>query len=441
VILDSATLRDLDVVSASTTGGPTLLGLVDRTRTRIGREHLRRHLTAPPHAVEAILARQHAHRSLAAEASRYRAILDRVDLDAIERYLRSNWQLPDARRGLTWFAGGFWRPEWYQQYLTEIGQGRTRIIALLDAANELRMQLGAVDPALLRDVSARLTTQLAARDVLDLLALAHRGSASTHEAFDQLARGRGMTPLIDIVDSFGSIEAMWSLATATVEHEWCYPRPGSSLNITGLFHPFLGPHAVRNDLQLDDAVRVCFVTGPNMAGKSTFLKAMATAVLLAHCGCGVPAAAMEFPPVGTIFSSVQITDNLSAGESFYLAEVRRMRALAVALRDNGSAVAVIDEPFRGTNVHDAADATLAVITRLAAHPRMTVMIASHLAEIVPAVVGDPRVRLLHFAADVIADEPRFDYQLRPGMSTQRLGMTLLKQEQVLDLLEQASATG
>ena len=231
---------------------------------------------------------------------------------------------------------------------------------------------------------------------------------------------------------------MWSIAAATHEHGWSYPRPGPRLSVTGLFHPFLGQSAVRNDLQLGDDVRICFVTGPNMAGKSTFLKAVATATLLAHCGCGVPASAMEFPVVGTLFLSVQMTDNLRAGESFYLAEVRRMRALAVALNDHGSAIAVIDEPFRGTNVHDAAEATLAVITRLVAHPHAVVFIASHLAEVVPAISADPRVRLLHFAADVARGEPQFDYQLRPGISTQRLGMTLLRQEQVLELLERSA---
>jgi DNA mismatch repair ATPase MutS len=177
-----------------------------------------------------------------------------------------------------------------------------------------------------------------------------------------------------------------------------------------------------------------------MAGKSTFLKAIAVAVLLAHAGCGVPATSMEFLPVGTVFTSVHIVGNLNAGESFYLAEVRRIRVLATALADHESAVAVIDEPFRGTNVHDAAEATLAVITRLAAHPAALVFVASHVAEVVPAIAGDPRIALFHFAADVTADQPRFDHRLREGVSSQRLGMTLLRQEGVLNLLERSANT-
>jgi DNA mismatch repair ATPase MutS len=232
---------------------------------------------------------------------------------------------------------------------------------------------------------------------------------------------------------------MWSIGVATAENGWSYPTTGTRLQARGLVHPFLRGDGVSNDIDLNDAVRVCFVTGPNMAGKSTFLKAVAIALLLGHIGCGVPARSMEFRPVGTLFSSVQIADNLSAGESFYLAEVRRIRSLAAALREHGSLVAVIDEPFRGTNVHDAAEATLAVISRLLEHDGALVFVASHLAEIVPAFVNDRRVRLLHFAADVSSDEPAFDYRLREGISTQRLGMVLLKREGVLELLEPAEA--
>jgi DNA mismatch repair ATPase MutS len=141
-----------------------------------------------------------------------------------------------------------------------------------------------------------------------------------------------------------------------------------------------------------------------------------------------------FLDASAAFSSLQITDNMSAGESFYLAEVRRIKAFAAVLHDEAAMLAVVDEPFRGTNVHDAAEATLAVITRLAGHPRVLIFVASHIAEIAPGMARDPRIRLLHFAADTANGQPAGEYLLREGVSTQRLGMTLLRQEQVLDLL-------
>lgn len=437
--LDPATLHDLDVLSTSTLRGPTLLGLVDRTRSRAGREALRQRLVGPSDSAEGILALQCAHQSLAANAASYRAILDRTDTDAAERYLDSSWQLPSARPVHTRFVDGLWRPRWFRDYLREIGSGQFRIVTLLRAAGDLSSKLSTANAESLQELGARLAALLSAREAQRLLGLGTHQSTSGQVAFDQLARDAAKPLLLEIIGYLGTVEAMWSFGVATAEHGWSYPRPAAQLRTVGLFHPFLGRSAVANDLHLDHQTRVCFVTGPNMAGKSTFLKAVGVAVLLAHAGCGVPAASMEFATVRTIFSSVQIVDNLSAGESFYLAEVRRIRSLAAALRDNRSAVAVLDEPFRGTNVHDAAEATLAVISRLVSHPEALVFVASHLAEVVPSVVDDPRVCLLHFSADVTGERPVFDYQLRRGLSSQRLGMTLLKQEGVLELLEPSSS--
>ncbi len=275
---------------------------------------------------------------------------------------------------------------------------------------------------------------LEAPNVQELIRLSSRSSVGARTAFDQLARGSAKDQLTELVEAVGAVEAMWSVGVATLEHGWSYPRPSSHFSADGLYHPFLGASSVQNTVDLDHAVRVCFVTGPNMAGKSTFLKAVALSMLLGHVGAGVPAKSLEFSPAGTIFSSVNISENLAAGESFYLGEVRRIRALALSLQ-GGSAFAILDEPLRGTNVHDAAEATLAIITRLAARNGVLVLVASHLAEVVPALRDDPRVRLLHFAADTSGEQPRFDYRLRDGMSAQRLGMTLLRQEQVLTLLD------
>jgi DNA mismatch repair ATPase MutS len=334
-------------------------------------------------------------------------------------------------------GGGLWRGVWYRQYLQDVASGQARVHSLLAAAGELGRRLSAADAAVLQDLGARIAALLSRPAALELTRLATSSTSAARLAFDQLARDGAKPLLSDVVECLGTLEAMWSLAVATVEHAWSYPRPSSHFSVQGLFHPFLGDKAVPNDLRLDDRVRVCFITGPNMAGKSTFLKAIALAILLGHAGCGVPAASLEFPVVGTVFSSVQIADSLSAGESFYLAEVRRIRALAVALHEHKSAVAVVDEPFRGTNVHDAAEATLAVITRLADHPASVVFVASHIGEVVPSIIDDSRICLLHFAADITADQPRFDYRLRAGVSAQRLGMTLLKQERVLELLERS----
>ena len=435
MLIDAATLHDLDVLNASTPRGRTLWSLVDRTRSPAGREHLRRSLIAPGHTAADIVQRQRAHQALTRDLDGYGRLLDAIGADGVERYLGATWQLPWAQPAL---AGvGLWRPAWFKEYLRAIDDGRTRVLAALDAAAALRDRLAATDGELLQGVAATLTSALASPPVRQLRALAHGRSASARMAFDGVARDTGRPILAALLDAIGAVDAMWSLAAATAARNWSYPRPSTRLAVEGLYNPFLDPGqgGVANDLRLHDGTRVCVVTGPNMAGKSTFLRAIAIAVLLAHAGCGVPALSMEFPAVATIFSSVQITDDLAAGESFYLAEVRRIRALAVALHEHRSMLAVLDEPFRGTNVHDATEASLGVITRLVAHPDALVFVATHLAEVATALRDDSRVQFLCFSADLAGDRPVFDYRLREGVSTQRLGMTLLRQERVLELLE------
>jgi DNA mismatch repair protein MutS len=429
MFLDADTLHDLEILPNVASRGTTVWALIDRTTTRVGRAALQRRLHEVPQTAADIIERQHAHQAIASDPRLYRMLLDRSAPDAVEEYLNVSWQLP---ADMEWSV---WRRRWYRDYLRDVEYGRQRVRNLLSAAADLRDSLNANESTLLQKIAHRLSDLLNTPAIGDLLRLSTSTSSGARRAFDQRARYDGKAIIVSVLDCIGEVEAFWSIATATIEQGWTYPRPGARLAISEIFHPFLGQRSVRNDLDIAKDVRVCFITGPNMAGKTTFMKAVAIAVFLAHIGCGVPAAAMEFPVVGTIFSSIDISDNLNAGESFYLVEVRRIRALAMALSEHGSGLAVIDEPFRGTNVHDATEATTATVTRLAALPVGVVLVASHVAEVVAAIGDSPGILLIHFSAEILNDQPRFDYKLRGGVSTQRLGMTLLKQERVLELLE------
>jgi DNA mismatch repair protein MutS len=429
MFLDSGTLRDLEILPTATTRGMTVWQLIDRTRSRAGRDALRQRIAAAAQSEQDIVALQHAHQSIASGASSYRTVLVRSALDGVEEYLNGAWQLPaDMGRFV-------WRRRWHRDYLRDVELGQLRIRGLLVAAAELQQLLATTDSPVLATLAHQISSLLDTSHARNLLRLSSKESSGDRRAFDQMARDRGKAVLSGLIECLGKVESLWSVATATLEHGWSYPRPARRLAVCGLFHPFLGPLSVRNDLEIAPDVRVGFVTGPNMAGKTTFMKSVAVAVFLAHLGSGVPATSMEFPVVGTIFSSIDISDNLNAGESFYLAEVRRIRALAMALGEHRSGLAVIDEPFRGTNVHDATEATLAMLTRLAALPVGLVLVASHVSEVVSEIRDDPRILLIHFSADIMDDAPRFDYKLRDGVSTQRLGMTLLKQERVIESLE------
>jgi DNA mismatch repair ATPase MutS len=146
----------------------------------------------------------------------------------------------------------------------------------------------------------------------------------------------------------------------------------------GLYHPLIAD-AVKNPVCVDQPARLLFLTGPNMAGKTTYLRALGTALYLAHLGMGVPATNFSFSPCGVLISGIMVSDDVRRRISFFRAEALRIKAVAEAIARGHRVVALLDEPFKGTNVKDALDAFRSVLVRLASKPQMLVHcdIASH----------------------------------------------------------------
>ncbi|MGH7462633.1 MAG: MutS-related protein, partial [Longimicrobiales bacterium] len=205
----------------------------------------------------------------------------------------------------------------------------------------------------------------------------------------------------------------------------------------GIYHPFVDD-AVPNPLHVDQPKRLFFLTGPNMAGKTTYLRACGIAAYLAHLGMGVPARSFRFAPCESLFTSISLADNVREGISFFQAEALRMKTIARAVADGRRVIAFLDEPFMGTNVKDALDASRAVLTRLAHKEDSIFLVSSHLIELGEPLQETGRVDCHRFDANERGGRLEFDYLLRPGISTQRLGLRVLKEHGVFDLLDHDS---
>ena len=192
---------------------------------------------------------------------------------------------------------------------------------------------------------------------------------------------------------------------------------------------------MKNDVLFDDQQHLCFLTGPNMAGKSTCMKAFGVAVYLAHCGLPVPAARMELSVFKGLFTTINLSDNLSLGYSHYYNEVARVKYIVEQVRDLQNVVVVFDELFRGTNVKDAYDASCAVIGGLARLKYGVFMISTHIVEVAEFLKPFPSVCFRFFEIDMTTGEPRYTYCLREGVSDERIGMYILKKAGVVDLIE------
>lgn len=252
---------------------------------------------------------------------------------------------------------------------------------------------------------------------------------------DQLFRIRETEDVSRLLSLVYEIDVLVAMADCTKKHNLVLPTVDEGtmhVHAEGLVHPYvLG--AVANPVELDQQRRGLFLTGPNMAGKTTYLRAFATALYLAHLGMGVPASSYRFVPIEQLISSISLSDNLHSGVSYFRAEALRVKDVASAIMAGYRVVAIMDEPFKGTNVKDTLEASLEILTRFSAMSNLLFMFSSHQIELAEQLQGPLDFR--YFAAIETEERLRFDYRLRAGVSTQRIGMRVLREEGVFRLLD------
>jgi ABC-type multidrug transport system ATPase subunit len=213
---------------------------------------------------------------------------------------------------------------------------------------------------------------------------------------------------------------------------------GSNLNmhLKGIFHPLI-TSPVKNNISLDGNKHMCFLTGANMSGKSTFLKSVSLAIYLAHVGLPVPADSVRMSFFNGVLTTINLSDNIQQGYSHFYHEVKRVKQAAIEVNTSRRMLVVFDELFRGTNVKDAADASLMVSNALAEINDSICLISTHIIEI-----GDPLkqftgVDFKNFSVEWKEGIPTYDYLLRDGISAERLGLHIVKTEGIFSILEAA----
>jgi DNA mismatch repair ATPase MutS len=178
-----------------------------------------------------------------------------------------------------------------------------------------------------------------------------------------------------------------------------------------------------------------FLTGANMAGKSTFIKAVGVGVYLAHVGMGVPAQSMRLSVFDGLLSNIQVVDNIVKGESYFFNEVQRIRKTIEKISDGRKWLILIDELFKGTNVQDAMKCSTVVVEGLHKMKNTLFILSTHLYEIGESLRQYPNIQFRYFETEVKDDQLLFNYRLKEGISNDRLGYLILKKEGVVDLLE------
>lgn len=268
----------------------------------------------------------------------------------------------------------------------------------------------------------------------------HRVKFYHYEYFklDYYFRNIELNKVREILDIMYEIDAYKSISIASNKSGFTLPIITSSNNnfqIKGLFHPFL-ENPVDNDFEISEGKNICFLTGPNMAGKSTFLKSVGVSLYLSQIGFPVPAKYMKTSVFNGLLTTINLSDNINKGYSHFYSEVLRVKYVAERICQNGNIFIVFDELFRGTNVKDAFEASLSVIKAFSKLNKGAFAISTHIIEIADKLNVDS-VFYKYFEANLINDTPQYNYKLKDGVTDERIGMYILKKEKVIETIENA----
>jgi len=260
--------------------------------------------------------------------------------------------------------------------------------------------------------------------------------------YDYLLRGKATNELQRLCQLLYELDSCISVGNTANEKGFTWAETSEEsrcyLHIQNLYHPEL-TNPVSNTIHMDSSQNMFFLTGANMAGKSTFMKSVGIAIYLAHAGFPIPAQKMKFAVMDGMYTSINISDNVNAGYSHFFAEVIRVKTVAQELNRGKKLMIIMDELFKGTNVKDAYDATFAITSAFASTRQSLFLISTHIIETANELQKQHNdIQFQYFPARIEGDKSVYSYQLTKGITTDRYGMVIINHEKVIETIEKAS---
>ncbi|MCD6062375.1 MAG: MutS-related protein family 1 [Flavipsychrobacter sp.] len=434
---DKTTLKDLSVFT--TDSGSGVFGLLQHTTTRAGHDMLQRHVMNPPGSFESLQAVQDTVKFWTTNLDQWPQLISNGTLVMLEKFFESAENTSAPPSGFALMMGNLFqkflnRGEYFftqfsVSHLTDFLKGCLDLTALLER-NDL--------PALLRSELEAMREELGHRLTAEMIAVDKRTPFKDLSRLSFHARREMKNPVYRLISHYARIDAWRSLAQATIKNNWVFPELLEATPVhfqaKGLYHPLL-QLPVDYEISFDDQKNFLLLTGANMSGKTTFMRALGVGALLAHLGTGVPAAAMRLSFLQGIITNMHVEDNILRGESYFLAEVHRMKHTSERLLQPQPHLVLMDELFKGTNVHDAYECTRAVVEGLLNRPHHLMVLSTHLYEVAQHFKDNQGIQFAYFVTNLADDGSyEFRYELREGISNDRIGYRILLKEGVLELL-------
>ena len=434
--IDKTTLKDLNIFPGGEAA--SLLDKINYTATVNGKDQLEYYLRHPLNTIEKIEGRQQSIQIIGNVDQKWRDTITNGTLLMIEKFYVTTVDLiPEHATELSALTYKMMSSSDYSLVKFSVGhcmdflKGMHKVNEALNKQS-LPPELHKINHEIKNSLQATQLSVAIENKSADAL------SNSTLLRLAHFLRYRYKNHMHSLLDQYARLDAMQSMATAAEKQHLQYPKFVESrtpvFEATGLFHPLV-EMPVDYDISLSGNKNFLFLTGANMAGKSTFIKAAGIAVFLAHTGMAVPANSMQISLYHGVLSNINVEDNISKGQSYFYNEVRRVKDSILKINDGKPWFILFDELFKGTNVLDAMNCSSTVIEGLLKIKASTFILSTHLYEIGEALKVHPNIEFKYFETHTADGILTFSYKLKDGISSDRLGYTILKNEGVVDLLD------
>lgn len=238
-----------------------------------------------------------------------------------------------------------------------------------------------------------------------------------HQSIEELTQIAQATAQLDVLSNLASrAQTLNWQCPALVEQAGIHIQAGRH----PVIEPLLKERFIANDLHLSPSEHVLLITGPNMGGKSTYMRQNALIVLLAHIGSFVPASAATIGPIDKIFTRIGASDDLSSGRSTFMVE---MTETAHILRQaTAESLVLIDEIGRGTSTHDGMALAFACCAYLAKTIKAYTLFSTHYFELTTLPTDISCIRNVHLSAQITNGQIAFLYHVEPGAANRSYGL-------------------
>ncbi|MHB1428413.1 MAG: DNA mismatch repair protein MutS [Rhodocyclaceae bacterium] len=228
-----------------------------------------------------------------------------------------------------------------------------------------------------------------------------------------------------IARALAQLDGLCAFATAARRYDYCRPQfvEHPCIEIRGGRHPVVERQVetfIANDLDLHPNRRMLIVTGPNMGGKSTYMRQTALIVLLAHCGSYVPAAACRLGPIDAIHTRIGASDDLASGRSTFMVEMTEAAAILNGATDKS--LVLMDEIGRGTSTFDGLALAFAIARHLVEKTRAWTLFATHYFELTQLAADHAECANVHLGAVEHGKTVVFMHAVEPGPASQSYGI-------------------